>query len=58
VTIVDLVDAPWTSDPVALRRAQARVDRSLRLLGILARPAGTARTIAGPRWLPPPAPEG
>lgn len=58
VTIVDLVDAPWTSDAVALKRAQARVDRSLRLLGILARPAGTARTIAGPRWLPPAAPEG
>lgn len=58
VTIVDLVDAPWTSDPVALKRAQAQVDRSMRLLGILARPAGTARTIAGPRWLPPPHAEG
>jgi hypothetical protein len=51
--VVDLVESPWASDPAALKRAQVRIDKQLRLAGILARRKGKWRTIPGPRWVPP-----
>lgn len=56
VRALDLVADPWTVSPADLSRARVRIDRALRLVGILARPAGTQRTIAGPRWVAPPSP--
>lgn len=50
--VLDLVPQPWAADPKAVKRAQAQIDRKLRLTGILARNAGPIDTLPGPRWRP------
>lgn len=54
--VLDLVPQPWAADPKLTKRAQAQIDRKLRLTGILARHGGPLETLPGPRWRPLDAP--
>ena len=56
VRALDLLPAPWTADAATLKRAQVRVEKALRLTGIVERKAGEWQSLAGPRWVPPPTP--
>jgi hypothetical protein len=50
VVQMDLIEAPWTCDPLRLKQLQRRVDGALTEAGILARRASPYRHVPGPAW--------
>ncbi len=50
---VDLVPAPWSADPVALKQAQQAMQPALVASGIFCDPSLELNVVPGPRWRPP-----
>lgn len=50
---LDLVQAPWSADPMELKRAQRVMQPALMASGILCDPSLELDVVPGPRWRPP-----